>query len=141
MHLWPGRGGAACVLYLKIENRNSAGIPEGNHRTIRTVQGCSGRAASQNPGPKCILHTEAPGSSGTGRKRTQTARGERDGDGGQEKGAQGGRGGQGSRIQTGTEPQDALPGVAGLEHHGPPFRALVSPPVPHSPRSPHHAQI
>lgn len=48
-HLWPGRGGAASALYLKIENRNSAGIPEGNRRAIRAARAAA--AGRPQPGP------------------------------------------------------------------------------------------
>lgn len=142
IHLWPGRGGAACVLYLKIENRNSAGIPEGNHKTIRAARGCSGRADSQNPGPNCALHPGTPDKSSIDRRTQIPARKARD----ENRGQEGRRMFAKRRKGSGTVRYAAV----GAHRAGTPalvataraqFRALGSLPVPHSPRSPHHAQI
>lgn len=92
----------------------------GNHKTIRAVQGCSGRAGSQNPGSNCALHPGAPGSSRTGRRgaRTGTATTEdRAGD----------RGGNGGWKRM-TEP--VLPTAAGRRPQTPPPTARAPHPLP-----------
>lgn len=48
------------ILKKKTENRNSAGIPEGNRKTIKAARGCSERAGGQNPVPDSALHPGAP---------------------------------------------------------------------------------
>jgi hypothetical protein len=135
-----GRGGL-CFIFLKIENRNSTGIPEGNHKTIKAARGCGGRAGGQNPGPNCALHPEAPDRSRIDREpslpqgRAGTRAEGRTGGGC-------GEGGWRGAGQTGTQPWEltaagapALVATARAQ-----FRVPESLPVPHSPRSPHHAQ-
>lgn len=138
-----GRSGLCFIFKKKIENRNSAGIPEGNHKTIRAALGCSeraeGQAGSQNPCPNCALHPGAPdrsrieprfpqGKTGPEQTTGKEADVREEDEGEQYRQVRSGAG----SPRRGRRPWSPRPVQ---------FRALESLPVPHSPRSPHHVQI